>query len=487
MIRSAIRRWAVGPVLVLGLVGCEVLGILPVDAACNRGQPTTLQVTSPLGGTSLPAGTDVTVAVAYQAGSWAYDTLEVYAGSTLIGAERLTSAAFSGGFTWLTTGLVPGPVQLKVVAVDRVSTRPCHDRASPEVTVQIDAAAPTISRQPSDASSAEGGTATFDVGVRGSGPLTYRWQRSDDDGGDYVDVPGATTTTLNLGPTTAADDGALFRLVVENPEGSATSDPARLTVVAGCPVPPFPDLVRTEPVIGDQPAATLGANLLANPSFEDAVWVGLQPTGTGYWRFDDSASVPAQQGIAPRSGDGMLQFVSASRDVTLFGSANASEQIQVVDVTGVQGSIDADEVRVRASAWFARVAGCSTTDDAFGVYVIAFDGEIGTYRERWANGITAATEQGVDRDLADMTGVDGWLLHRRVAMRHDDPSDRIETASGDVFDWRELTIEADVPAGTTLLVVVLYALENVLNDTAFPEFHGHYADDAEVVLELRNP
>ena len=144
-------------------------------------------------------------------------------------------------------------------------------------------------------------------------------------------------------------------------------------------------------------------------------------------------------------------------------------------------------MRVRASAWFARVAGCATTDDTFGLFLIAFDGEIGTYQERWANGIAAATAQGVDRDLADMTGVDGWRLHRRVAMRHDDPSDRIETASGDVFDWRELAIEADLPAGTTLLVVVLYALENVLNVTAFPEFHGHYADDTEVVLTPRAP
>ena len=71
MRRSAIRRWAVGPALVLVLVGCEVLGILPVEAACDKGQPTTLQVTSPLGGTSLPAGTDVTVTVAYEAGTWA--------------------------------------------------------------------------------------------------------------------------------------------------------------------------------------------------------------------------------------------------------------------------------------------------------------------------------------------------------------------------------------------------------------------------------
>jgi hypothetical protein len=33
--------------------------------------------------------------------------------------------------------------------------------------------------------------------------------------------------------------------------------------------------------------------------------------------------------------------------------------------------------------------------------------------------------------------------------------------------------------------MIVLATENARNDTAAPEFHGHYADDAALVLELR--
>jgi hypothetical protein len=479
MMTSAIRRWAVGPALVLGLVGCEVLGILPVDAKCDSGQPTTLQVTSPLGGTSLPAGSDVSVTVAYQAGNWAYDTLEVFAGSTLIGAELLTSASFSGSFPWPTTGLVPGPVALKVVAVDRVSTKPCHDRASPEVTVQIAAAAPTIVRQPSDASTSEGGTATFDVGVRGSGPLTYRWQRSDDGGATFDDIldDAASLAAYQLGDVTVAEHDARFRARITNHVGDVVSDPARLEV---CPRPPLLEFDRSAPSPATPPAVTYWSNLLVDPGFESPVRVGLAPSDFGYWRFDESVSAPAQQGVAPRGGTRMLQFVGSSRDLAL-SNGGASEQAQLVDVSALRDDIDAELVEVRAAAHFARVAGCSTTDDVFFVIVVAFDGAPATFGTRWTNGINAAIAQGVPRDDADMTGVDGWLLHRQTRIRHVEPEDRV----GDVFDWRRVEVTADLPAGTTFVALVLAALENVANEAAFPEFHGNYADDAELTLWLR--
>jgi hypothetical protein len=348
---------------------------------------------------------------------------------------------------------------------------------------------PLIVKHPESVFAYAGQTVSFEVEATGNreDPYSYQWRRSDDAGATYADLPGATDNPLVLPAVTLADHDARFRVLVSNEFGSTLSNPARLVVDENCPVPPLPDLDRSEPPVVAPPAATLGANLTVNPGFESVVWVGLQPTAFGYWRFDESATVQAQQGIAPRSGDRMLQFVSASRDVALFGSADSSEQIQLVDVSDLQEAIDGAGVRVRASAHFARVAGCATTDDAFGIFAIAFDGDIADYQARWANGIAAATAQGVDRDLADMAGVDGWLLHRRARLRHNDPSDRIATGAGDVFTWREVAIEEDLPAGTTFLVIVLYASENVANDTAYPEFHGHYADDVAVVLDLRDP
>ena len=457
-------------------------GCLWDEVECSDGSG--LVITSPAAGATLDGGQIASVAFRYTS-VYAYDTLELRADDGPVCSVDLTGPSHTGGCPWDPTGVTPGPVELRLVARD-VRTTPVCGAVSRSTTVTVAASAPAIATDPADVTAQEGAGATFTAAVRGTGPLDLQWQRSDDDGASYQNVPGANSRTLDLAHVAATDDGARFRLTATNPEGTATSAHATLTVIAGCPVPPLPELDRTAPT-GTAPAAALGANLLANPGFETGVGVGFQPTDFGYWRFDESASVPAQQGITPRSGDRMLQFVSASRDVTLFGSADSSEQIQLVDVRDLQAAIDGAGVQLRAAASFARVAGCATTDDAFGIFAIAFDGDIGDYQTRWANGIAAATAQGVDRDLADMTGVDGWLLHRRARLRHDDPSDRIATDAGDVFTWREVAIEEDLPAGTTFLVIVLYASENIVNDTAFPEFHGHYADDVEVVLTSLEP
>ncbi|MEO8083048.1 MAG: PQQ-dependent sugar dehydrogenase, partial [Ardenticatenales bacterium] len=84
---------------------------------------------------------------------------------------------------------------------------------------------PTISLPPADTTASVDTMAHFTVRASGTPSLRYRWQR------DGVDIPGATARDLALGPVQLADDGAQIRVIVENDQGSATSDPARLTVV----------------------------------------------------------------------------------------------------------------------------------------------------------------------------------------------------------------------------------------------------------------
>jgi hypothetical protein len=83
---------------------------------------------------------------------------------------------------------------------------------------------PVITVHPSDQSVVEGATATFSVTASGSAPLNYQWQR------DGEDISGATQSTYTTPATVLADNGASFRCVVSNAAGSATSDPATLTV-----------------------------------------------------------------------------------------------------------------------------------------------------------------------------------------------------------------------------------------------------------------
>lgn len=87
--------------------------------------------------------------------------------------------------------------------------------------------APTIRSQPAAQRVAVDETATFNVTVNGTAPLRYQWQF------EQKDIPGQESPGLTLTKVQTAQ-GGLYRLVVSNDAGSATSDEALLTVT----VPP---------------------------------------------------------------------------------------------------------------------------------------------------------------------------------------------------------------------------------------------------------
>jgi glucose/arabinose dehydrogenase len=65
------------------------------------------------------------------------------------------------------------------------------------------------------------------LGISAQGQsLSYQWQRNG------INIPGATSPRLFFDPAAPADSGT-YRVVVSNPAGSVTSDPATLQVVAG--------------------------------------------------------------------------------------------------------------------------------------------------------------------------------------------------------------------------------------------------------------
>ena len=91
---------------------------------------------------------------------------------------------------------------------------------------------PLISAQPRGGSVVAPASASFSVGALGAPPLTYQWQRSDDDRSTWNDLPGATEATYSTGPTIAGivNHPAYYRVVVTNPDGSRTSEEIRLYV-----------------------------------------------------------------------------------------------------------------------------------------------------------------------------------------------------------------------------------------------------------------
>lgn len=87
--------------------------------------------------------------------------------------------------------------------------------------------APSIAEQPANVTVSAGQPATFTVSASGVQPFQYQWLRNG------AAIAGATQSTYTIQSTTAADDGALISATVSNAFGSATSNAATLTVLAG--------------------------------------------------------------------------------------------------------------------------------------------------------------------------------------------------------------------------------------------------------------
>ncbi len=89
--------------------------------------------------------------------------------------------------------------------------------------------APNITTHPSNQTVTVGGSATFTVVASGTAPLSYQWQRNSSN------ISGATSSSYTLNNAQLSDSGALFRCVVTNSFGTATSNQAQLTVVQNNP------------------------------------------------------------------------------------------------------------------------------------------------------------------------------------------------------------------------------------------------------------
>jgi len=136
------------------------------------------------------------------------------------------------------------------------------------------AVAPTITIQPTNVTVTAGQTATFTVTASGTAPISYQWQHESSGAGTWNNV-GTNSASITTAPTVLSDSGSAYRVVVTNPAGGVTSNPATLTVnpPAGGALPaPWTDQdIGTVGVAGS--ATVSGGTFTANGGGAD-IWGG---------------------------------------------------------------------------------------------------------------------------------------------------------------------------------------------------------------------
>jgi len=237
----------------------------PNDATVTRiDQPSTTTLSSTpnpsLQGQSVHVAATVSGAAGTPSGSVQFKDN----GANLGGSVTLVNGVASADVTTLSLGV---HTITAVYSGDSVYD-PSTGTLSPDQTVN--GQAPTITTQPADQTVNAGDTATFSAAASGNPTPTVQWQVSTDNGANFTDIAGATSTTYSF-TAQASQNGAKYRAVFTNASSSATSNAVTLTVQAA----------QTKPSIMTQPANQT-VNAGGTASFSAAA--SGNPTPTVQWQ-----------------------------------------------------------------------------------------------------------------------------------------------------------------------------------------------------------
>jgi chitodextrinase len=143
------------------------------------------------------------------------------------GCSNFAQIATPTSTTYSNTGLTAGTsYRYRVRAIDGSGNLSSYSNVATATTTAPVPVAPSITQQPSGKTVSAGQTATFAVTASGTAPLSYQWQKG------TTNISGATSPSYTTPPTTLADNGSQFRVVVTNSAGNVTSNSATLTVNA---------------------------------------------------------------------------------------------------------------------------------------------------------------------------------------------------------------------------------------------------------------
>ena len=310
-------------------------------------------------------------------------------GGSWANIESATSAKYT---TEATTTSMSGNQYRCVVTGSGVSV------ISAPATLTVNAAATTITTQPSNVTVTEGETATFSVTATGSN-LTYQWQQSTD-GSAWANISGATSSSYTTQAATMDMDGWQYRCVVtDGNSNGVTSQAATLTVTAATVSVTGVSLDKTELSLTVGDTETLTATVApANAANQSVTWASSAPSVA---TVDAAGKVTAVgAGTATITVTTVDGGKTAACTVTVrpdIPPANPNYRITVEATQG--GTVTADPTAAKASATVTLTpvpdrgyqVGTVAVTDRFGEAVAVTEQAGGTYTFTMPNGQVTVT------------------------------------------------------------------------------------------------
>ena len=193
------------------------------------------------------------------------------------------------------------------------------------------------------------------------------------------------------------------------------------------------------------------------------------PSQTGQWGGDETTVIQGsgQQGITPKSGASMLQFLSGHPSGENY-QANAAEIWRFIDLTPLRKEAGGESLTVEYSAWFNSVRPVKRNWPSCGLSIVATC----VPPTEWTNQLWEKTSP------FDHSRTNSWQRPLATAagkQRLDD----------DLRSWQPVTTMLAVPDEATYLLLHCYVADysDAASTAAFP---GQYVDDIEVRVTTGN-
>jgi pectate lyase len=254
---------------------------------------------------------------------------------------------------------------------------------------------------------ASGSSASFTVTGVGAG-LSYKWQKSTDDGTTFTDIPGATSRTYTIARTQGSSVG-LYRGVVMNSSGSATSTAASLALIYN-----FTGITPSgyaASATGGDTATSVEVSNLADFKAQAESATAAVITVNGAINLGGKVSVKSNKTIQGKDGEatliGNLELASGVSNVVIRGINITNPAGSGLTITG------ASNVYINHVSFYD----CSDT-------LLAITGGADNVTVSWSEFYYTAAN---DANKAVLVGATGETKPMRVTFDHNWWSDNVET------------------------------------------------------------